>query len=452
MSRPQILSTTPISGIKVRWTVFLAAMLTVYYRLPIPFFLLILLLSYLLCGYFWTRMSCRSAVGKCTELEEKVFQGETFKLEFELSSQSYFPIVRCGLSFLIPQQFKIVADVPVETSLSSDYEVITSPAEEVYPSWNSSTIFYAWLPEKEKIQITLALEAKLRGIYYFPYAQFFVGDPSGLYRGMNLIDQKRYMYVFPRLKNINDIQKIIAFEENYRDDSFGLEDRYQVQGVRDYQASDSPKSINWYATARGGSLKSNLYQRTSSQYCLVVLDLSVGSQPSYGLDFVRLEDSFLEEAVSVAAGIALYHLEQGVQTAFYTNAPLLQWQEREEPSTTDRPRHYMQRIKRITTLDFAQGENQGQKILELCAAIDETTRATINGQEELWAKVQEVSAHTSIYIIGYHNPPAGWEKVHDYNGNNARSQAESFYTAQRLGSLASSKVRLLNLSWGGGEK
>jgi len=445
MKKLRVQSTTPIASIGARFTVAIAAMFTIYYHLPLPFFLLMLYLSYLLCSYCWTRMSCRSTVGKSTVLQQGVFAGEIFNWEFGFSNQGFLSLVRCGLHFHIPQQFEFSSNVPLSSSLHSGNEELTPSSQEVYPSWNSCTLSYAWLPEKNDVKIALDIKAQLRGIYYFPPVHFFVGDPSGFFRGMNQISQEQYLDVFPHLRSTEDLMKIMAFEENHREDSFGLEDRYQLQGVRDYQQSDSPKSINWYATARGGSLKTNIYQRTSSEYCLVVLDLSVRSQPAYGLDYARLEDPLLEEAISLAAGLALYHLEQGAKTAFYTNAPLLKWEKKDDFST-DSTRAYMKKVRKITTLGFAQGENQGQDILKLCSAIDETSRANSEEQEKLWVKIQEIPANTSIYLLGYHNPPASWYKIPDYNSDNASINSANFYSPQKLGSLSSSKVRLLNLS------
>jgi hypothetical protein len=242
--------------------------------------------------------------------------------------------------------------------------------------------------------------------------------------------------------------KYLIFEDDHREDNYGLEDRYQVLGVRDYQQGDSPKSINWYATARGGNLKTNVYNRTNSEYCLVVLDLSVGSQPAYPIDTSRLNDRYVEQAISLAAGTALYHIEQGASTAFYTNAPLLQWEKRQPVSRND-PGFYLKRTKKITTLDFAFGENQARNILELCASIDETSRASKSDQSRLWSEIMQVPASTIVYIFGYHNPPDSWKNLPDYDADSAVYDMESFYTSERLGSLRSSKIRLFDLSKGG---
>jgi len=195
--------------------------------------------------------------------------------------------------------------------------------------------------------------------------------------GLNQVGREQHLYVFPRLKSTGELFKTLDFQENNRDDNFGLEDRYQAQGVRDYQLADPPKSINWYATARSNSLKTNIYQRKDSQFCLVALDLCVPAQPATGaVDTASFEDPGLEEAISLAAGIALYHLEQGALTAFFTNAPLLQWKKKKGNNLSpDDTSAYMSRVRPVTFLDFAGGTGQAQSILKVCAAIDETSRA-----------------------------------------------------------------------------
>ncbi|MFZ7103018.1 MAG: DUF58 domain-containing protein [Peptococcaceae bacterium] len=444
MGKTQIVTTTPIAGGKAWLMVAFAAVLTVYYSLPLLFLLLVLYLSYLLCGYCWTRMSCRSSAGRSSPLQEGVFTGETFSREFYFINQGPLPLVRCGMDFLLPQQFEYSSSVPVTSFLISGQEEINPALTEVYPSWHCCTLFHAWMREKDEVKLTLKLKGQLRGVYYFPPAHYYVGDPSGLFRGLNQLSREEYLFVYPRTKSMEDILDIVTFEENSRENNYGFEDRYQVQGVRDYQLKDSPKSINWYATARSGSLKTNMYQRTSSRHCLVVFDLSVGSQPSYGYDYTRLEDHLLEEAISLAAGIALFHLEQGVKTAFYTNAPLLKWEKRADSSGGSDV--YLKKTRRITTLDFAKGEEQGQNILKLCAAMDETSRANSAEQEKLWEEVRKVPAGTFIYLLGYHNIPAGWRNLQNYDSKDAGSQAAGFYSPQRLQGLSSAKVRLLNLS------
>jgi len=84
--------------------------------------------------------------------------------------------------------------------------------------------------KKKEISLRLQFQARLRGIYYLPPPHLFVGDPSGLFRGMNQVGKEQYLYVFPRLLSTGDLFKTLDLQENNREYSFGLEDRYQVFG------------------------------------------------------------------------------------------------------------------------------------------------------------------------------------------------------------------------------
>lgn len=452
MKKIRVLSTTPAASGKVQLAVAAAALVTVYYRMPLPFLLLALYLSYLLWSYYWTMQSCRSTVGESVKLQESIFAGEAFTLDFKFFNGWLFPLVRCGIGLLLPSQLTCSSNAPLAISRVSKSSEVTATTLQLAPSWDYCTVSYGWLPGKKEVTAQLQVKARLRGVYYLPPPHIFVGDPSGLFRGINQVGQEQYLYVFPRLKSIGDIHNTLDFQENNREDNFGLEDRYQAHGVRDYQLADPLKSINWYATARTNSLKTNLYQRKDSEFCLVVLDLCVSSQPVCAVSSERLEDPQLEEAISLAAGIALFHLERGAMTAFFTNAPLLQWEKKKDNIPPNAAGAYMRKVRSISTLDFGGGTRQAQNILKLCAAIDEYGRANPAEQKKLWSKIQGVPANTLIYLLGYHTPPANWNDVEEHNNGRDASDPAQFYSPQKLAGLPSARVRLINLSKGRGSK
>ena len=446
MNKTRVQSTTPAADLPVRLVAAAAALVTVYYRLPLPFLLLILFLSYLMWSYYWTLMSCRSVTGTSLAARESIFVGETCTREFKFTNGWLFPLVRCGISFLLPAGLTCSSDNTQTLTREPKSEVVPNTTFQLSPAWDYYTVHYAWLPEQKEITVRLQIQGLLRGIYYLPPPHLFVGDPSGLFRGLSQVAREQYLYVFPRLKSTGEIFKTLDFHENNREDNFGLEDRYQAQGVRDYQLTDPPKSINWYATARANSLKTNIYQRQDSQFCLVALDLCVPVQPAYAMDTTRVGDPLLEEAISLAAGIALFHLEQGAMTAFCTNAPLLQWKVKNKGMLPGDTSAYMSRVKPITTLDFAGGTSQAQSILKVCAAIDETSRADAEAQAKLWERIQAAPANTLIYLLSYHDPPARWANTEEYSAGRKHANPAQFYSPQRLADLASARVRLFNLS------
>jgi hypothetical protein len=437
-----IQSTTPAAGSKAWIAAASLAVIAIYYRLALPFFLLSLYLCYLLWSHYWTRMSCISTVAQGAVTDKRIFAGESFVWEFRLSNEWALPLVRCGVRLLLPKSFTFETDAPVSVSELSTCESFTGPSGKIIPKWNDCVARYAWLPQRKGISIKLQIEVNQRGVYYLPPVDFFTGDPSGLFKGINRVSEGSYLYVFPELQDTEALLKTLDYDDNHREDNFGMEDRYQIQGVRDYQHHDSPKAINWYATARTGDLKTNLFQRKDSEYCLVALDLSVANQPAYEVDCERFEDPALEQAISIAAGIALYHLEQGARVAFFTNAPMVSWK-REDGSLI-----FMKRERATTILNFAEGEHQAQRVLELCAAIDETGRAFLEHQKRLWARIKAVPQNTLIYLLGHHGRPRGWDSLPDYRVEDAGCNPADFYTSDRLTELPSSRVRLISLPGG----
>ena len=152
MKNPRVLSTTPAAGVKVQLVVAAAALVTVYYRMPLLFLLLILYLFYLVWSYYWTLMSCRSTVGESSTAPVNVFAGETFSRDFRFYNGWLFPLVRCGISFLLPARLTCSSDVPIAISkLSGGSDIDSATTLQVFPVWNSCTVFYAWLPGKKEI-------------------------------------------------------------------------------------------------------------------------------------------------------------------------------------------------------------------------------------------------------------------------------------------------------------
>lgn len=439
-----IQKTTVLAGIQIRLALIAATVLTAYYRLALPFLVLSLCLAYLFWSYFWTLMSCRHTNGKSRLCTGRIFAGETVVREFKFINRWVLPLVRCGIHLFLPPQFFVFFSDPVLTDRVKQDVNLANSAEQIHPVWNRYVLPYAWLSENKEITVRLRITAPLRGIYYLPPPHFFTGDPSGLFRGLKRLEKGQYWYVYPDLEKASDLMKALFDEEIRNEDSWGIEDRYEYQGVREYQPLDPPRSINWYAAARTGKLKTNLYMRKRAERCLVALDLTAPGHLQQPFATRYVEDPPLEKAIGLAAGIALYYLEQGSKTAFYTNAPLLRWTLGESGTTGV----YQERVRTLNALGFDLGAGQVQRILELCSAIDSAGRAFPADQEKLWSKIAGVPAQTLIYILTYHTFPAGMEKTAEdgFGGSNGYTDPALFYSPDRLATLAPSRVRLYHLT------
>ncbi|NLZ39465.1 MAG: DUF58 domain-containing protein [Firmicutes bacterium] len=441
MKNCRVITTTPIAGFPARMLLILLLLLTIYFRLKLFYLAVLLYLMYLLWSYYWTITSCRYVDSKAKNLRHNIFAGETFSLEFKLANAWHLPVVRSRINITLPIFFTVVADNKVFASEEPKKPNAEKAGNVIVPRQQYFAA-YSWLPAKEEVNLAVEVKAQLRGVYYIPAVEFFVGDPSGLFYAAKEITRGSYLYVYPRIQEKEEINRVLALTEKQVERGTALEDRYTVLGVRSYQLTDPLKSINWYATARTGSLKSNLYARKNSFNCLIVFDLSVYEQPPAETDFIPTEDPLLEEAISFATSLALFQLEQGVKTAFYTNAPLLQWQRGRE---TNKP-PYLKRVRRISALTFAASDEQAQKILKLAASIDESSRASREEQEKLWLKVMEKASDSMVYILTYNRPPACWDSAKDKTAEKKAENPHDFYTAARLAALACAGYRLINLN------
>ncbi|NLC11455.1 MAG: DUF58 domain-containing protein [Firmicutes bacterium] len=450
MKKFTITATTPVADIKVQLALALGSLLAAYYRQPLLFLFFVLLLAYLSWSYCWTRLCCRFVKVEGSLPVEKFFAGELLRWGISFLNELPFPLARCGVSFYLPSELSCAGDFSQEGDLSFTSKTALNPYFYLFSSWKLYTATYTWLPAEEKVLFRAEVKAPRRGVYYLPPPRFFVGDPSGLFRGQLAAGSERQLVVFPVPRKSGELEGLLLPEEENKKKGPGLEDRYDYQGVRDYQLNDPPKNINWYASARTGSLKSNLYQPKIAERCLVVFDTSVRDHPLYSEAVERFYDQGLEEAISTVAGVALFYLEQGLATAFLTNAPLLQW-EKKKQKAADEPGVYLKRKRAITALPFGNGPAHAQNILEVCAAIDETSRPQAGDQLALWEKAREMSKNALVYLLCYHQPPAKWEEMlqqEDDRVDNRHGQGhspEKFYSPQRLGELSSSRVRLLYL-------
>lgn len=445
-----IQSVTAAAGRPAVIVVTCLAMLAVYYRLAWPFLLLVLYLSYLFVSCCWTWLSSRTMTAWEKDRQENIFAGDTFKWEFGFSKRDGFPLVRCGLRFFLPTALSCEAATPLTySSVEPEEQPYQASEPDLLPQfWNRGEIQYSWFPVGKELSAQLRLTARLRGYYYIPPVQFFAGDPSGLYQGINQAGRERYLAVLPRLTESGEIRNILSFAETQREYIFGLEDRTQHMGVRDYQQNDPLKTINWYATARTSTVKTNLYQRKDAVYCLVALDLTAGFQPVAEPNRERAGDPLLEKAISFACSLALEYLEQGAQTAFITNAPRVYWEE-QKPVRSGVIGINKKRTRQIAFLNFADGFEQGQNILRLGAAIDDTGRAKASEQEKMWSQIRQIPPHTLVYLLCYHKPPLTWQGYEPHENGAALLNPADFYTPQRLAELPTARVHLLKLAKGG---
>jgi hypothetical protein len=441
----RIRPTTPWASGRTGLVLAILAILFLYYRFAIPFFTLLLYSTYLLWSYSWVLLGSRCVFGQKGEIPHGVFAGDSLNWKFSFHNRCPLPLAWTGISIYLPNSFTYQSDRRIMEEAIPGGEILSARAGQWAPAWKNCLLFRWWLEKGVETNVNLTLIPLDRGVFYLPSPQLSLGDPAGLFRGSWEIGEGQVVYVFPKLKEEEALLPALTFNDSVRKSPVGLEDHYRILGIRDYHGADSLKSINWYASSRIGTLKSNFYQLREAENCLVVLDVSVpGLAPNvYPGDGAG--EAGMEEAISYAAGIALYHLEQGTAVAFYTNAPAIAWKKKADlPGGV-----YQQQLRGINGLDFSPGTRQARRILRLCAAMDGRDRASTWEQKVLWNSFKKISHNSSVYLIRYHTPPAHWELSGEYQDSiTGDAPPEDFYSPENLATLDAARVKVLDLSKG----
>ncbi len=90
-----------------------------------------------------------------------------------------------------------------------------------------------------------------------------------------------------------------------------MEDPYMFKGIREYQTTDSFRSINFKASARAGQWMVNTQDPTVSQTIHILLNIEKGT--------AHYDVELYEQSIRLAASLAAQYEEDGVPVSLYTN-------------------------------------------------------------------------------------------------------------------------------------
>lgn len=230
----------------------------------------------------------------------RVFPGEPVEMTVEVNNHKVLP-----LTWL---QFR--DNLPVAPKLG---DKITQIATEVSGKYKLQHTFS--LNGREKIQRQTTLVFPKRGHYKLGPVSYQSGDVFTLFtkeRDHNYIDT---LVVYPQIWPLEELGLPAKkpFGEVKTQRSL-FTDPIKTQGIRDYQPQDRFRDVHWKATARRGHLQTKIYDPSVGMTLAVFLN--VATFPKHWMGFDPL---LLERAVSVAASVGNYGLQQKWEVGIYAN-------------------------------------------------------------------------------------------------------------------------------------
>ena len=225
-------------------------------------------------AYFWTRAMSRGLDVQVQRTDQRVTQGQPIEGQIWIRSRSF-----------IPKVWLEVED-PSSVPGHSAHRALTLGWRGVH-SWTYRT------------------RTTVRGVYTLGPLRVTASDPFGFFKRTRTFGSATTILVYP---NAPDLPNFYLPPANLPGEG-RIRRRTQnvtpnVSGVRPYEPGDSYNRIHWPATARTGEPMVKVFELDPASDIWVVLDLDAQHHVGEG------EDSTEEVAVSVAASICRYFIQQ----------------------------------------------------------------------------------------------------------------------------------------------
>ncbi|WP_235600027.1 DUF58 domain-containing protein [Alkalihalobacillus trypoxylicola] len=169
----------------------------------------------------------------------------------------------------------------------------------------------------QKIKRRHQVTCMKRGFYSLPTVTMTSGDLLGISQNFKTIHVDCEIIVYPKLLKMSELP---LPSSSWQGDTIVkrwiIEDPFIVSGVRRYGTNDTMKQVNWKATVRTGELQVNKRDFTANYDFLLYINFD---QEEENWNQERYEQQ-LEKAISYAATLATFMINNGLAVGLYCNS------------------------------------------------------------------------------------------------------------------------------------
>ncbi len=242
------------------------------------------------------RLSYRRALSKTT-----VTTGDTVILEEEVFNDKLFPLPWLRAEYRLSQWLQLGSDPQV-----------TDVDERLHRSVFQPGMY-------SRITRRYTVTCLRRGVYSLGSVSLSAGDVLGLSMQYRNYDQALQLTVYPKPISMEQLpETALQWQGDVTARRWIFPDPILVRGLREYQPGDARRDVHWKASAKAGALQVKIHEYTIQPRVLVALNIT----PFRGFwgSFSEQQLEELEYAVSVAATVASWAWERGMEVGFLTNA------------------------------------------------------------------------------------------------------------------------------------
>ncbi|MCJ7842247.1 DUF58 domain-containing protein [Lederbergia sp. NSJ-179] len=265
--------------------------------------------------------------------KRSVFTGESIEIIDEISNRKLLPVPWLRLESKINAhlQFQKKSDLDNEVHAGGDFH---------------RTLFS--LMPYQKVRRRQTLTCTKRGHYRFETVSLTTGDIFGFDQVFKTVPSQAEIIVYPSLIPMDQIPlPAHSWLGDVIVRRWIMEDPFLTAGVREYSAGDPLNTINWKATARAQALQVSQKDFSADHHLMIYVNFNQTE------DIWRpiVDEPLMERAISYAASIAQYALDNGIDTGFGCNS------------------YFDETDKQSIRIDPANGSQQLMYVLETMAKL-----------------------------------------------------------------------------------
>lgn len=258
------------------------------------------MLVILAAAWWWNRNALRAVTYERRLKYWRAFPGEETELDIVVENRKTLPLTWLTAIDRWPMAITPREDGALQPSASKGFGLL---------------IMNLMVRSYERIHRRFTILFRSRGLFEVGPARAVSGDPFGLFTSEELVQDKKPVVVFPKVRPFADLGfKAADPFGGRRADRRLFEDVSLTIGVRDYQPQDGFRRIHWPSTARTGRLQSRMLQPVSGLDLVVCLNISTYEKPWLGT-WPELFDALVE----TAATIVKQCFDQGYRVGLISN-------------------------------------------------------------------------------------------------------------------------------------
>lgn len=216
-----------------------------------------------------------------------------------------------GMRLALPEH--IFAGQPVRALVELQNEKLTLPSFSlrVEPAQEKgkaaaaifdTPVYFPYLPRQERVQQTVPMTFKRRGVYCQEAFRIVTRFPFGFLQKARRLNLKTEALVYPSVEPTAQYMEVLPVIQGALE-SLSKGRGQDLYAIREYLPTDSARLVDWKATARSGSLMVREFTREEDSRVMIVLDPHSVANEAVGSEW-------FERGVAICANLA-WHFYQG---------------------------------------------------------------------------------------------------------------------------------------------